>query len=892
MPDTLQQPPDGPDAEAARVHDEAQRHHDAGEYAAARSLFERALALRRSALGDDALPTAETLGALALVLAQQGEPAPAQAMIERVLAVRERILGPDHPDVAEALNNLGFMRRAQGDAEGARRLYERALAIRERVLGPDHPLTASSLSNLGVLAAAQREYAAARRYHERALSIFEQAAEPDDLRTGRALNNLAAVLADQGDVDAALELLARALDLHERAVGPRHASVANVLTNLADLHYKRRDYAAARSLYERALIIRQRTLGAAHPRTAEAVTKLLGALSMAQEFAQAIPLNRIAQALRRAPGRPDAATEEALRAFVDQLDARANRPPLSPDDQRALAEATELLQRAEALIASQDFGGAQAALERALVLREGVFGPDDFDLTPLLRALAMTLQAQGEYERQRQLQERIVALHVRALGQDHPLTLMAQAQAMSQQIEDKGWEAAFPMMEQLHAALSRQATPDHPLAQAAQQTSVMMEQLKALRQQQQPGAPEQPPAAPVPERAVSETLAGLDDVPWRALLLAYGPATDVPSQLRALLAPDAQTRGRALRQLYGNIWHQGSVYEATAHAVPFLIKLLAYPGTPDRTGILYLLAAIAESGGSASGDPTAKAAHDAVSAGLGLYLDLLDPAHSQELRAAAIATLTAFPERSAQSVSRLQAALAMERDAQTRLWLLWALGQVMDESEEANAYFADIVSRTADPDLAFLAAAALAGRTGEATPPRAVEALLAAIGAADGAESNTESNTESNGETPDLDDEMAPLASDQWPGMIEFAVERLATLGEGQAEQALARALQRTRDGDAARAVAEALLDRVFNDGQIRPKGVARSRLPDGRWKVAYWEAARPPERGATTLTASQRLALEALAAHDPFWAQEHDLLTLYGLPATRDGLDGLLAQP
>jgi tetratricopeptide (TPR) repeat protein len=886
MPDTLEQPPDGPDAEAARLHEEAQRHHDRGEYEAARALFERALALRRAALGDDTLPTAQTLGALALVLAQQGEPAAAQSMIERVLAVRERILGPDHADVAEALNNLGFMRRAQGDAEGAQRLYERALAIRERVLGPGHPLTANTLSNLGVLAAAQREYTVARRYHEQALGIYERATDPDDLQIGRALNNLAAVLADRGDMDEALPLLTRSLDLHERAVGPQHPSVANVLSNLADLSSKLRDYAAARPLYERALIIRQRTLGAAHPRTAEAVGKLLGALSMESDFAQAIPLNRIAQALKRAPGSPDAATKEALRAFVDQLDTQAKRPRLSPPDQHALAEAAELQQRADTLIASHDFGGAQAALERALGLREGVSGPDDFDLTPLLRALAMALQAQGEYERSRQIHERIAAIHLRALGQDHPMTLVAQAQLMGKQIEDEGLAVAFPVMEQLHAALLRQVTPDHPLAQVTEQTSAMMEQLKALRQEQQPDAPQQPSTTP-PERAVSEALAGLDDVDWRTLRHAYGPAADVPGQLRALLSPDAHIRGRALRHLYSNIWHQGSVYEATALAVPFLIKLLAYPWTPDRTGILYLLAAIAESSesaaGGAAGDPSAKATHDAVSDGLPLYLDLLDPAHSQELRAAAIVTLAALPERSTESVSRLQTAFAMERDARTRLWLLWTLGQVMDESERANAYFADNVSRTADPNLAFLAAAALATRTGEATSPQAVEALIAAVGAAGGAESN--------GEILDLDDEMGPLASEQWPGMIELAVERLAKLGEGRAEPALVRALHLTRLGDAARAVAEALLDLVFNDGQIRRKGTAISRLPDGRRKVAYWEAARQPERGASSLTASQRLALEALAVHDPFWEQEHDLLAVFGLPATRDGLAGLLAQ-
>lgn len=885
MPNSLAQQPDGPDAEAARLHQEAQRHNDHGEYAAARALFERALALRRAALGDDALPTAQTLGALALVLAQQGDPAAAQTMIERTLAIRERTLGPEHPDTAEALNNLGAMRRAQGDNDGARRLYERALAIREHALGPDNPLTANALSNLGVLAAAQREYAAARQYHERALGIYERTVGPDDLQTARALNNLAAVLADQGDRDAALPLLVHSLAVHERALGLRHPSVANVLTNLADVHYKRRDYAAARPLYERALIIRERALGAAHPRTVEAVGNLLGALSMMHEFTLAMPLNRISQALKRSPGHPDPATGEALHSFVDQLEARANRVPLSPSDQSALAEAAELQRRADALLAGHDFAGAQAALERALALRDGVLGPDDFELVPLLRQLALALQAQGKYERLRPLQERIVAIHVRALGDDHPMTVAAHAQLMGMQIEDEGRTAAFPAMEQLHAALLRQVAPDHPLAKVMQQTSALLERLKALQQEQPPAALERPPTAAVLDSAASEVLAGLDEVPWRLLQHAYGPATDVPGQLRALLSPDAHVRERAMHHLYGNVWHQGTVYEATAYAVPFLIKLLAYPGTPDRAEVLHLLAVVAEGDTCGAGDdPLARAAHNAVGDGLPLYLDLLDAANGQELRAAAIATLAAFPERSTQSVPRLQSALAAEHDPLMRLWLMWALGQVMDASEQGRAYFDDILSRTDDPNLAFLAAAALAGRTGEATPQPAVEVLVEAAGAVGGAGPN--------GGILDLDDAIASLATEQWPGMVELAVARLAKLGKGRAEPVLLRAFQRTRDGDAARTVAEVLLDLVFNDGQIQPKGTAMSRLPDGRRKVGYWEPARQPERAPTPLTAGQRAVLEALAAYDPFWEQEHDLLALYGLPATREELRGLLVQP
>jgi len=86
-------------------------------------------------------------------------------------------------------------------------------------------------------------------------------------------------------------------------------------------------------------------------------------------------------------------------------------------------------------------------------------------------------------------------------------------------------------------------------------------------------------------------LAGLGAVGWRRLTHAYGAARDVPGLIRALAS--AKTRERALWSLYGNIFHQGSRYEATAYAVPFLARLAADPQVPQRDEIVLLLAALA-----------------------------------------------------------------------------------------------------------------------------------------------------------------------------------------------------------------------------------------------------------------------------------------------------------
>ncbi|MBU2665124.1 HEAT repeat domain-containing protein [Actinoplanes bogorensis] len=88
-------------------------------------------------------------------------------------------------------------------------------------------------------------------------------------------------------------------------------------------------------------------------------------------------------------------------------------------------------------------------------------------------------------------------------------------------------------------------------------------------------------------------LEKLDEVPWSDLSHAYGPADDVPAQLRALLSPEAEVRRKARHDSYGNIFHQGTRYEASAPAVPFLLEMLAEPSTPERAELLELLVALA-----------------------------------------------------------------------------------------------------------------------------------------------------------------------------------------------------------------------------------------------------------------------------------------------------------
>jgi len=85
-------------------------------------------------------------------------------------------------------------------------------------------------------------------------------------------------------------------------------------------------------------------------------------------------------------------------------------------------------------------------------------------------------------------------------------------------------------------------------------------------------------------------FSSLDDVAWGKLQHAYGSAADVPALIRALTSPDTSARNDAWYELHGNLWHQGTIYEATAPAVPILLQLLQAQAVPDKYQIIIYLA--------------------------------------------------------------------------------------------------------------------------------------------------------------------------------------------------------------------------------------------------------------------------------------------------------------
>jgi tetratricopeptide (TPR) repeat protein len=222
------------DAQAGDLLDPLAYHlHIMGDYAGARPLMERALAIRTAALGPDHPDTARSMNYLATLLNDLEEYAAARPLLERALAIRETVLGTDHLATASSLNNLANLLSDLKDFAGARPLYERALAIRETTDGPHHPDTARNLNALASLLRDIGDYASARPLYERALAIRETALGPHHPDTATSLNSLATMLRDIGAYAEAKPLYDRALAIREAALGPNHSQTRRTRDNLA-----------------------------------------------------------------------------------------------------------------------------------------------------------------------------------------------------------------------------------------------------------------------------------------------------------------------------------------------------------------------------------------------------------------------------------------------------------------------------------------------------------------------------------------------------------------------------------------------------------------------------------------------------------------------------------
>lgn len=177
----------------------------------------------------------------------------------------------------------------------------------------------------------------------------------------------------------------------------------------------------------------------------------------------------------------------------------------------------------------------------------------------------------------------------------------------------------------------------------------------------------------------------LDTIDWSRLTHAQGNAEELPQVLKLAARGDSMDRDGAYDELSRMLTRDGTIFDATSKAVPFLFELLAGAASSEnRESLLTLLCDIARG----RGEPQVfEETHRAIATGIEVVLPLLRDPHPAVRLRSALLTSTAPPRPS--SIAALSSALERERAVDVRASFGLALAslgvlapQAFDEDED------------------------------------------------------------------------------------------------------------------------------------------------------------------------------------------------------------------
>lgn len=297
-----------------------------GDYAAAREIFEEALASAK-ALEPAAGPVTSlcTLN-LGLVLQDLGDHVTAEALVRESGEIEQRLSGGlATPATAAKLSCLASIRmHGTRDFAAAKSMLTEALAIDEEALGPDHPILVDLLVKLAESEIGLGDLPAARVTIERAVSIARTSGV-DESRRAHVLTMLAAVREQAGDLDGLAAIYAEVVAIDEDLYGADHPATSSARNNLALCLHKTGDFAGAREQFERSLADVTARLGPDHPDRSNALGNYGALLLDLDEVSAAEPILREAvRVAEKSLGPSNGQTAMAYAHLANLLDLKGD----------------------------------------------------------------------------------------------------------------------------------------------------------------------------------------------------------------------------------------------------------------------------------------------------------------------------------------------------------------------------------------------------------------------------------------------------------------------------------------------------------------------------------------------------------------------------------------
>ncbi len=379
------------DAEAQAMA--VQRLLDDDRAADGEALARAALAAAETALGADALETANLHRLLGDTLFEQGRFGEAEPHFRKALAVRRARLAPDDPEIARSANDLAVTLKSTGAYREAEELYNLALAIRQSALGPDHADVATTFFGLARLFGARGDHAEAAAAIEKAIAIGATAFGPDHRTVVLWRGERAFMLHFAGSYAVAEPAYRAAIAAAEASFKDNDIHLASYRQGLANLLFETRRPGAAEPLYRAALAARETALGPDHPAVAASLEGLGRALEKQKRAAEAVAAYRRALPIREASaGRAAPATDAVL------------------------------MRLGVALMGDERADEAEQVFRRLLALRERAQGPDAAGVGEAARWIANAANAGDRAAEAEIFAKRALSISLAARGDDDLLT--------------------------------------------------------------------------------------------------------------------------------------------------------------------------------------------------------------------------------------------------------------------------------------------------------------------------------------------------------------------------------------------------------------------------------------------------------------------------------------
>lgn len=235
-----------------------------GNFAAAESLHRKALAIRKSSLGEFNEQTAESLKELGLLLTRMQKYHISDSLLSEALKIYRRISPDNNKAIAAVLNSKAYNYRYSKEYGKAHELYQKAFNLWKKEYGNLHPQVAEGANDLAMINKQEGNLAVADSLYQFSLNILTQLYDGSHPNIALVLDNLGSLRRAQGNVEDAEFYYKKALSMSRSLFKPNHPRIASYLNNLASLYFAMEKYQEAEKLWLQVVEIDKVTRGKKH----------------------------------------------------------------------------------------------------------------------------------------------------------------------------------------------------------------------------------------------------------------------------------------------------------------------------------------------------------------------------------------------------------------------------------------------------------------------------------------------------------------------------------------------------------------------------------------------------------------------------------------------------